>query len=230
MTRPFLPSIALLLPLALACAAAPIPGAQAELNAEYRRADLDVQPWVERFEGKSREIAACREALVAALAPRPGEAVADVGAGTGLFIEPLARAVGPQGTVFAVDIAPAFLEHIRARAAASGLTQVRTVLCDDRGTGLAPASVDAAFVCDTYHHLEHPSDTLASLHAALRKGGRLLLVDFERAPGVSRDWVLDHVRAGQEQVTAEVEAAGFRLVRQVQVAGLVENYVLEFVR
>jgi SAM-dependent methyltransferase len=222
-----------LLPLALllcACAAPPAPGARAELNAEYRRTDLDVQPWVERFEGEAREIAACRDALVAALAPLPGEAVADVGAGTGLFTEPIARAVGPQGVVYAVDIAPAFLEHIRARAAAAGLAQVRTVLCDDRSTGLPPSSVDAAFVCDTYHHLEHPVDTLASLHAALRPGGRLLLVDFEREPGASRDWVLDHVRAGRAAVAAEIEAAGFEFVREVRVEGLAENYVLVFRR
>ncbi len=216
--------------LALACAAPVVPGARADVNAEFRRADLDVQPWVERFEGESREIAARREALVAALALRPGEAVADIGAGTGLFTEPLARAVGPQGLVYAVDIAPAFLEHIRQRAAAAGLGQVRTVTCDDRDTRLPAASIDAAFVCDTYHHFEHPSDTLASLRAALRPGGRLLLVDFEREPGASRDWVLGHVRAGRAQVAAEIEAAGFRLLRQVPVEGLVENYVLEFAR
>lgn len=221
-----------LLPLLLlaACAAPPAAGAPPELNAGFRRADLDVAGFVERFEGESREIAACRDGLLAALAPRPGEAVADVGAGTGLFTLPIAQAVGPQGLVYAVDIAPAFVEHVRSRAAAAGLGQVRPVLCDDRDTGLPPASVDAAFVCDTYHHFEHPAETLASLRAALRPGGRLLLVDFEREPGVSREWVLGHVRAGQAQVRAELEAAGFRHRRDVAVPGLTENWVMEFVR
>lgn len=224
--RPLLPLLLLL----AACSAPPEAGARPELNADFRSPDLDVAGFVERFEGESREIAACRAALLAALAPRPGEAVADVGAGTGLFTLPIAEAVGPGGLVYAVDIAPAFVEHLRARAAAAGLAQVRPVLCDDRSTGLPPASVDAAFVCDTYHHFEHPAATLASLRAALRPGGRLLLVDFERVPGVSREWVLGHVRAGRAEVRAEVEAAGFRHLRDVPVPGLRENWVMEFAR
>jgi len=226
--RPLRPLLPLL--LLAACAAPSDVGARPELNADFRRSDLDVAGFVERFEGESREIAACRDALLAALAPRPGEAVADIGAGTGLFSLPLAEAVGAQGVVYAVEIAPAFLEHIRARADAAGLPWLRTVACDDRSTGLPPASLDAAFICDTYHHFEHPAATLASLRAALRPGARLLLVDFERIPGVSREWVLDHVRAGSAEVRAEVEAAGFRFVRAVPVDGLSENYVLEFAR
>jgi SAM-dependent methyltransferase len=132
--------------------------------------------------------------------------------------------------VYAVDIAPAFIEHVRQRAAAAGLSQVRPVLCDDRSTGLPRGSVDVAFVCDTYHHFEHPADTLASVHDALRPGGRLIVVDFEREPGTSRDWVLEHVRAGRADTIAEIEGAGFRFVRELPVEGLDENYVVEFAR
>jgi len=222
--------IRLLLLLAAACAAPSLPGARPELNREFRKPDADVAHYVELFEGESREIAVQRDGIAAALGLRPGQAVADIGAGTGLFEEPLARAVGTQGVVWAVDIAPAFVEHLRQRAAAAGLSQVRPVLCDDRSTGLPQGSVDVAFLCDTYHHLEHPSDTLASLRDALRRGGRLVVVDFEREPGTSRDWVLEHVRAGRAQTVAEIEGAGFRLVRELPVEGLVENYVIEFAR
>ena len=204
-------------------------GARPELNSDFREPDLDVASWVERFEGESREVAAHREAIANVLRLQPGEAVADIGAGTGLFEELFARAVGPGGTVYAVDISPAFLEHLRQRAAAAGWTQVKVVACDDRSTGLPPASVDAAFLCDTYHHLEHPAETMASLFRALRPGGRLVVVDFEREPGQSRDWVLEHVRCGKAQVQAEIEAAGFRFVPGWTVKGLRENYVLRFV-
>ena len=209
---------------------APAAGARPDLNADFRQPDLDVAPWVQRFEAESREVAARRDDIAASLALRPGQCVADVGAGTGLFEEPFARAVGPSGLVQAVDISPAFLEHIRQRATAAGLAQVKTVLCDDRSTGLQSGSVDVAFVCDTYHHFEHPVDTLASLRAALRPGGRLVVVDLDRLSGVSRAWILEHVRCGRDQVRSEIEAAGFRFVRRVPVAGLVENYVIEFVR
>jgi len=221
-----------LLPLlvALACASPPSPGARPEINADFRKPDVDVDRWVGTLESESREIAAQRKAITEALGLRPGQAVADIGAGTGLFEEPFARAVGPTGVVYAVDIAPAFIEHIRERAAAAGLSQVQPVLCDDRSTGLPPGSVDVAFVCDTYHHFENPSDTLASLREALRPGGRLVVVDFERVEGQSRAWVLEHVRCGREQVIAEIEAAGFRYTRTLPVAGLSENYVIEFAR
>ncbi|HEY3246619.1 MAG TPA: class I SAM-dependent methyltransferase [Phycisphaerae bacterium] len=155
--------------------------------------------------------------------------VADVGAGTGLFTEPLARAVGPKGKVIAVDIVPLFLEHIRQRAAEAGLSNVSTVLCKEDSVEVPADSIDLAFVCDTYHHFEYPKSTLRSIHTALRAGGQLIIVDFKRIPGVSRAWVLEHVRAGQDEVTAEIRAAGFELVSQGSEAPyLDENYLLRF--
>ena len=91
-------------------------------------------------------------------------------------------------------------------------------------------SVDVVFVCDTYHHFEYPEAMLASLHEALRPGGRLVVVDFERIPGETPDWVLEHVRAGKAVFRSEIEAAGFVLVREADIAGLSENYVLQFRR
>jgi ubiquinone/menaquinone biosynthesis C-methylase UbiE len=208
--------------------AAPLAGAKPEINADFRKPDMDVASWVQRFEAESREIAAHRDDIAAVLALKPGEAVADIGAGTGLFEEPFTHAVGAKGTVYAVDISPAFLDHLRQRAKDASWTQVQVVACDDRSTKLAPASVDAAFICDTYHHFEHPADTLASLLRAIKPGGRLVVVDFEREPGQSRDWVLDHVRCGKAQVKAEIEQAGFRFTREATVPGLTENYVIEF--
>ena len=85
------------------------------------------------------------------------------------------------------------------------------------------------FVCDTYHHFTYPRTELASLHRALRPGGRLVVVDFERVEGVSSDWVLEHVRAGKEAVRAEIEAAGFTFLDQ-PATGLEENYCVRFRR
>lgn len=224
--------------LALAACRAPAPAApptdatsvKPGINDVFLADDLDVDQFVQVFEGESREIAVEHRAITAALHLQPGEAVADVGAGTGLFLDSLADAVGSSGTVYAVDISPRFLDHLRQRVRDEHLTQARVVPCDEHTTDLPPASIDAALVCDTYHHFEYPQDTLASLRAALRPGGRLLIVDFEREPGVSRDWVLDHVRAGRSQVRSEIEAAGFAFAREVPVAGLTENYVLLFRR
>jgi len=84
------------------------------------------------------------------------------------------------------------------------------------------------FICDTYHHFEYPHHTMASIHAALGRNGEVVIVDFERIPGVSREWTLDHVRAGKQEVIAEMESFGFDLVEEVEVPGLSENYVVRF--
>jgi SAM-dependent methyltransferase len=199
-------------------------------NAKYLDPNLDVTHWQEIFEGESREIYRSRGAIVAALGLAPGMRVADVGAGTGLFLEPFAAAVGDDGRVVAVDISPVFVEHLKRRAAKAGLEQVDVVQGDAHTTGLPEGSLDLVFLCDVYHHLEYPRATLASLHRALRPGGQLVVIDFERIPGESRDWIVEHVRADKQAFSDEITDAGFALEGELAVAGLSENYMLRFRR
>ena len=84
------------------------------------------------------------------------------------------------------------------------------------------------FICDTYHHFEYPMSSLSGIHRALRPGGEIILVDFNRVPGQSSEFFLEHVRAGQEVFAKEIEAAGFELVKQHNVPYLKDNYVLRF--
>ena len=196
------------------------------INAEYLKPELDVAQWVERFEREGREIYDHREAIVAAARIKPGMVVADIGAGTGLFTPYFSHAAGAKGKVYAVDIVPAFLDRIKKRAASEGLSNVQTVLCTERSVELPRNSVDFAFICDVYHHFEYPQSSLASLYRALRPGGEVLMVEFKRLPGKSSDWILNHVRAGQEVFTAEIEAAGF--IRIEEQAILNDNYVVRF--
>lgn len=217
---------------ALACtiAAAQIAAPAEDINAQFLDPKMDPQEWQERFEGESREVFVARQAILAAVGVKSGNEVADIGAGTGLFTASFASEAGAEGWVYAVDISSRFLEFIAQRAAAAGLANITPVLCTERSTNLPPASIDVAYVCDTYHHFEYPADTLASIYAALRPGGRLVIVDFEREDGVSSEWVLGHVRAGKAVVTAEIEAAGFALKSEPDVHGLEENYLLVFVK
>jgi ubiquinone/menaquinone biosynthesis C-methylase UbiE len=207
-------------------ALAPEPGGP---NAKYLQPDLDVQAWVQRFEKPGREVFDRRKEIVAAVGVKPGTAVADVGAGTGLFTMLLAQAVGPGGKVYAVDIAKPFLAHIAKRAKAAGVKNVETVQATDRTTSLSTGSVELLFVCDTYHHFENPQVMLADFRRALRPGGTLVIVDYHREPGKSPAWITDHVRAGRAAVIKEIEAAGF--VREPDpLPSLKENYLLRFRR
>lgn len=200
------------------------------INEGYLDPELDIDAMVRRFELESREIAAQRDDIVAAAGLQEGDRLADIGAGTGLFLEPFAAAVGSTGKLYAVDIAAPFVGFLSQRASKLGLTQVEPVLCSERSVELSEASIDVAFVCDVYHHFEYPNSSLASIYSALAPGGRLVVVDFERIPGVTRDWLLDHVRAGKDVVRSEIETAGFRFVEEVEVTGLEENYLVVFER
>jgi SAM-dependent methyltransferase len=227
---PLLCLLALAASMALAEPSEPSPeqSVRAGVNDKYLAPDLDVDEWTKRFEGEAREIFVRRREIVEQLGLIPEMAVADVGAGTGLFVGPLAAAVGPGGKVYAVDISPRFVAHLRQRISDEGLTPVEVVLGKERSMELPDDSIDLAFVCDVYHHFEYPSSMLESLRRVLRPGGALVVIDFERIPGRTREWVLDHVRAGKQVFTDEIEDAGFVLEKELQVDGLVENYMLRF--
>jgi ubiquinone/menaquinone biosynthesis C-methylase UbiE len=203
---------------------------QPGINANFLDPNLDVDQWVERFEGESREIFRCRKAIVEAVGLTKGDRVADIGAGTGLFTMLFADEVGRQGWVFAVDIAPRFVERIGKLADERELTNVTPVLGSERNVRLSPGSIDVAFVCDTYHHFEYPQSTLSSIKRALRPGGRLVIVDFERIAGQTREWVLGHVRAGKDTVRQEIQDAGFQFLGETKIEGLEENYFIVFKR
>jgi ubiquinone/menaquinone biosynthesis C-methylase UbiE len=184
------------------------------------------EEFVERFEREGREVFDYRQEIVALCRVEPGRVVADVGAGTGLFTRMFAAATGPAGRVFAVDIAADFIDHIQKTCAERGLKNVTGVLCKADSVELSPDSIDVAFICDTYHHFEFPEKTMKSIHSALRPGGQLVLVDFDRIDGVSPAWILDHVRADKQTFVNEVIRAGFRILEEVDL--MKESYFLRF--
>ena len=200
------------------------------INDDFLAKDVDLNKWVQTFESESREIAVQKDAIVASLQLKKGQDVADVGAGTGLFMRPLAEAVGVGGKVYELDISPTFVESLKKRAASEHLEQVEARLSKERSVELPPLSIDAAFVCDTYHHFEYPQHVLFSLYKAIRPLGKLYVVDFERVPGVSRPWVIDHVRANKKTFIQEIEQAGFVFDAELPNLGMKENYILRFKR
>lgn len=187
----------------------------------------DVKDFVGRFEVESREVYARRNEIVAACKIKPGQTVADIGAGTGLFTRLFSDLVGKEGRVIAVDIAQEFLDHIQRTSREAGHKNIDTLLCKPDSTELPPESVDVAFICDTYHHFEFPIKTMISLQRALKPEGRVIFIDFRREEGKSSDWVLSHVRAGQEVFEREITEAGL-LKSHEERELLKENYFVVF--
>jgi ubiquinone/menaquinone biosynthesis C-methylase UbiE len=221
---------ALLLAAAVTATATAQQAEVGDINEVYRDANLDVEVWAERFESEGREAYDFRQEIVDGIGLRPGQAVADIGAGTGLFEPLLAAAVGSGGKVYAVDIVPRFVEHIEAKAAERGLSQVEAVLGAEDSVNLPTGSVDVVFICDAYHHFENYGAMLESIHAALRPGGKLVVVEFDRIEGESPDFVLEHIRASKEEFTAEIEAHGFRFTQDATADGMQETFVRHFER
>ncbi len=204
------------------------PSVKPGINKNFIDPDMSVEDYVKRFEIESREVYLARESILSELAIAPGSSIADVGAGTGLFSRLFAKSVGDAGWVYAVDISPRFIEHINRQANAMDLNNITGVLCAENSINLPPKSVDVVFVCDTYHHFEYPKSTLASIYRALKPGGEFVVIDFERIPGKSREWLLGHVRAGKEVFRSEIMDAGFVLDQEVAIEGFKENYFLRF--
>ena len=147
------------------------------------------------------------ERLADVLDLQPGDHVADVGAGDGWLSIEVANLVGESGHVFATELAADRRDAIRAAVTAASLDNVTVVEAGEHATNLAPECCDAIFLRRVYHHLTDPAATNASLHAALKPGGRLAIVEIE-FNGLLRPlqgwphWTDD------AQVVAEVTAAG----------------------
>lgn len=200
----------------------------AGINDRFMDPEMNPEEWVNRFEVESREIYAQRHQIVEAIGLSAGESIADIGAGTGLFTKLFSQKVGSAGKVYAIDISPRMVTHLEQRVTLEGMSNVMVVRNDALSTQLVTRKVDKVFVCDTYHHFERPDAMLKSIHRSLNDGGKLAVVDFERIPGQSRDWVIGHVRAGKGTFRSEIEASGFEFVKEVKVEGFKENYLLIF--
>jgi len=223
------------LPAATARAGEPPPNQKpaaypADMNKKFTDPDVDIQQFVKRFESEARDIYAKRREITRAVGLRPGDAVADIGAGTGLFTQLFAEQVGPKGTVYAVDIAPAFVKYVAEQAKLHGYERiVKTVLNTPESAELNASSIDVAFTCDTYHHFERPEKMLASIHRALRPAGRLVVIDFDLRKD-SSEFIKQRARAVKEVYFREIAAAGFELIETKDAPAIKDNFYVEFRR
>jgi len=131
--------------------------------------------WLERPERDEEEHT---EKLVEQLKARPGDVVADIGAGTGYFSRRLAKKLVPGGFVFAVEIQREMLDLLTNSMATAGITNVRPVLGTITDPKLPPNSVDLALMVDVYHEFDHPFEMMQAITQALKPGGRVAFVEF----------------------------------------------------
>jgi len=160
------------------------------------------------------------ERVVETLKLVPGSAVADIGAGSGLFTRTLAKAVAP-GVVYAVDINPNLLAHIEKSAKEAGLANIKTVLATE-GDPRLPEALDVIFICDVLHLIAGPERYLRDLHGHVRPGGRVAIISFiQNWPPVGNQFSADQLGRWMKQ-------AGFALAERHDF--ITDQYLMIFER
>jgi ubiquinone/menaquinone biosynthesis C-methylase UbiE len=168
--------------------------------------------WLERPEREDEEQP---WRALAALDVRPGQVVADVGAGSGYYTVRLAERVGPTGSVFAADIQPEMLDLLRARVKRARLDQVEVVRSTETDPGLPEGACDLVLMVDVYHELARPQEVLRKLRGSLKADGRLVLIEFRKeSPWVP---IREEHKMSVKEARMELEAEGFRFDRVIDV-------------
>jgi ubiquinone/menaquinone biosynthesis C-methylase UbiE len=180
------------------CAAVP---AHAQLGAR------STAEWLQTLDSQNRVARLKVDEAVARLGLAPGAVVADIGAGSGVFTLPLARAV-PQGRVYAVDIDQGLVDHIGRKAQEARATHVRPVLGAFTDPQLPARDVDVAFIFDVLHHIEDRATYLRNLAGYLRPDGRIAVIDFHPELGPHRND--PKLQVTREQAREWMAAAGLR--------------------
>ena len=169
--------------------------------------------WIRRLERSDRIPGLRIDAVISALKLKPGDVVADIGAGTGAYTVPFAKAVAPTGTAFGVDIHQELLDYMTNKAHGAGVSNLRTVLAklDDP---LLPSKVDVAFFHDVFHNTNDRQAYLRVLVGYLKPGGRIAIVEQEFEDPIAKKWDKPEDRITREEVASWMANVGFQLASE----------------
>jgi len=161
--------------------------------------------WLERPEREEEEKVSL---AIKNMQLKPGEHVADIGAGSGYYTFRIARSV-PEGKVYAVDIQPEMLDIMRRKISKNEIQNVELVKGEATSPNLAENSVDLVFMVDVYHELSHPKEMMQQIVQALKPGGRFVLLEYRMEdPAVP---IKRLHKMSEEQAVREMQAVGLRL-------------------
>jgi ubiquinone/menaquinone biosynthesis C-methylase UbiE len=170
-------------------------------------ASRPAEDWVKTLEAPARIAGLKVDEVVSRLGLKPGDVVADLGAGTGPFEVAMAKAVGPKGKVYAVDIDRGFFPHIEEKARAAGVANVQTVLGEFADPKLPARDVDVAFFHDVLHHIQDRQAYLKNLGTYLKPSARLVIIDME--PATSPHKAQPELVVSPEQAAAWLAPLGY---------------------
>jgi ubiquinone/menaquinone biosynthesis C-methylase UbiE len=163
------------------------------------------------YEGFTRDQWQQRDRVIESLQIRPGDRVADLGSGGGYFVFALAKAVGRNGKVYAVDIDEEMNDLVARQAKKDGFGNVEVILAKPDDPSLPSPGVDLIFTSNTYHHIDNRVSYLTNLRQYLRPNGRIAIIEFDRRGWLEGLW--QHYTPS-EFIKREMEQAGYSLQRE----------------
>jgi ubiquinone/menaquinone biosynthesis C-methylase UbiE len=140
----------------------------------------DSTAYIGILEDPQRDVYQKPHEVLTALAIKPGEVIADVGAGSGYFTFRLAHHVGNKGKIYAVDVSPDMILHINRRIRELKVMNVSSILADPDDPLLAEASVNRFFFSNSWHHIENQTRYLSLIKKILKPGGEVIMIDFHK--------------------------------------------------
>ncbi len=167
--------------------------------------------WLERPERFQEERP---DLLIEALGIRPGQVIADIGAGSGYFTRRLAAKAGAEGKVLAVDIQPEMLEILKRNLEREGIRNVEMIQGTEKSPNLLEASVDLVLMVDVYHEFSYPHEMMTAIHQALKPNGMVVWAEY-RLEDPRVPIKLLH-KMSKKQVKKEAEFQGFEWVRSYE--------------
>ncbi|MEP7340647.1 MAG: methyltransferase domain-containing protein [Acidobacteriota bacterium] len=197
------PSIALFLALAFAMSV------QAQQPQGQSRGQRTADDYIKLLESERRQSELQVAKVVETLKVKPGQHIADIGSGSGLFTRPLAKQAGAKGVVYAVDIDPELLKYVEKTAAEQKLTNIKTILGGEADPRL-PEKVDLIVIIDTLHHIANQPAYLKGLKKYMKPNGRIALIDF------TKTWPAGHEKMVYkvEDLDGWMKAAGFKQIEK----------------
>jgi len=170
------------------------------------------ETWIAMMERPERIAGLKVDEIVGRLDLKPGQIVADIGAGPGIFSLALAKAVGPTGKVYAEEVDQAFIDRINQKLQDQHITNVQPVLGAFTDPRL-PAVVDVAFFHDVLHHIEDRTGFLKALAPSVKATGRIAIVEYDAVKGPHS--AVPALQVTKEQLDAWMADIGFKPVRRI---------------
>jgi len=172
----------------------------------------DPKSYIDALEDPKRDAYQKPHEVIHALGLKPGEILADIGAGSGYFTFHLARHVGEQGKVYAVDVSPDMVRHVNRRIRETKTTNVVTILADNDDPLLPDRSVNRFFICDVWHHVDNQIKYLSLMKKMLKPGGEVVMIDFHKkelpfGPPMQ-------MKIAREDLIKQMEASGFKMTKE----------------